>query len=195
MPLAFAAGILLPAMLGNVNIGVRHILPVYLAMAMLAGAGLVRLAQKNAFVAAFMVLWTALSGGISHPDYLAYFNEFALGDPESFLVDSDLDWGQSTKPLAARLKQLGATQVNFGVRNGRSAYLETWPGLPKITPIHPAQPAEGWTAVSPTIDRTTQYGLYFRYPNLQPWFDTLRPVEHVGAYRLYYVPPGSLQRR
>ena len=111
MPLAFAAGILLPAMLGNVNIGVRHILPVYLAMAMLAGAGLVRLAQKNAFVAAFMVLWTALSGGISHPDYLAYFNEFALGDPESFLVDSDLDWGQSTKPLAARLKQLGATQV------------------------------------------------------------------------------------
>ena len=36
---------------------------------------------------------------------------------------------------------------------------------------------------------------YFRYPNLQPWFDTLQPAEHVGAYRLYYVPPGSLPRR
>jgi hypothetical protein len=194
MPLAFAAGILLPAMMGNVNIGVRHILPVYLAFAVIAAAGLMRVARASALAALVLVLWMAVSGAISHPDYLAYFNEFAAGEPEKVLVDSDLDWGQSTKPLARRLKELGATQVNFGVRNGRSTYLETWPGLPKITPIHPAQPAEGWTAVSPTIDKTTQYGLYFRYPNIQPWFDTMRPNERVGAYLLYYVPPGSLRR-
>src|SRR5262249_61607116 len=30
-PLAFALGVLLPAIWGNINIGVRHILPVYLA--------------------------------------------------------------------------------------------------------------------------------------------------------------------
>jgi hypothetical protein len=115
-------------------------------------------------------------------------------EPEKVLVDSDLDWGQSTKQLARRLKELGATQINFGVRNGRSAYLEIWPGLPKITPIHPAIPAEGWTAISPTTDKTTQYGFYFRYPNIQPWFDTLTPRERVGSYLLYYVPPGSLRR-
>ena len=92
------------------------------------------------------------------------------------------------------MKQLGATEVNFGVRNGRSAYLEVWPGLPKIKPIHPAVPAEGWTAVSPTIDKTTQYGLYFRYPTVQPWFDNLTPRERVGSYLLYYLPPGTLRR-
>ena len=194
LPLAFALGILLPAMSGNVNIGVRHILPIYLGLSATAASGLLRIGQRTAVGALVLVLWMAVSGALSHPDYLAYFNELAGGEPEKVLVDSDLDWGQSTKPLARRLKELGATEVNFGVRNGRSAYLEVWPGLPKIKPIHPAQPAEGWTAVSPTIDKTTQYGLYFRYPNIQPWFDTLRPTERVGAYRLYYVPPGSLRR-
>ena len=194
LPLAFVLGILLPAMAGNVNIGVRHILPVYMGLSIIAAAGLIRIAQTTARGALALVLWIAVSGALSHPDYLAYFNEFAGREPERVLVDSDLDWGQSTKQLARRLKQLGATEVNFGVRNGRSAYLEVWPGLPKIKPIQPAIPAEGWTAVSPTIDKTTQYGLYFRYPTVQPWFDSLTPSERVGSYLLYYLPPGTLRR-
>jgi hypothetical protein len=194
LPLAFVLGILLPAMAGNVNIGVRHILPIYLGFSVIAAAGLARAAQTSPLGALVLVLWMAISGALSHPDYLAYFNEFAGSEPERILVDSDLDWGQSTKQLARRLKELGATQVNFGVRNGRSEYLEIWPGLPKITPIHPAVAAEGWTAISPTIDKTTQYGLYFRYPNVQPWFDRLTPRERVGSYLLYYVPPGTFHR-
>jgi hypothetical protein len=194
LPLAFVLGILLPAMAGHVNIGVRHILPIYMGLSIIAAAGLIRIAQTTAVGALALVLWMALSGALCHPDYLAYFNEIAGSEPEKVLVDSDLDWGQSTKPLARRLKQLGATEVNFGVRNGRSAYLEVWPGLPKIKPIHPAVPAEGWTAVSPTIDKTTQYGLYFRYPTVQPWFDNLTPRERVGSYLLYYLPPGTLRR-
>src|SRR6185436_14514077 len=106
-----------------------------------------RIAQTTAGGALALVLWMAISGALSHPDYLAYFNEFAGREPEKILVD---------------------------------AYLEFWPGLPKIKPIQPAIPAEGWTAVSPTIDKTTQYGLYFRYPTVQPWFDSLTPSERVG---------------
>src|SRR5450759_3586974 len=126
-----------PAMAGHVNIGVRHILPIYLGLSVIASAGLIRVAQSTAAGALVLLLWRAISGALSHPDYLAYFNELVGSEPEKVLVDSDLDWGQSTKQLARRLKELGATQVNFGVRNGRSAYLEVWPGLPKITPINP----------------------------------------------------------
>jgi hypothetical protein len=194
LPFAFVLGILLPAMAGNVNIGVRHILPIYLSLSVIAAAGLTRVAQASSVGALVLVLWMAISGALSHPDYLAYFNEFVGSEPENVLVDSDFDWGQSTKQLARRLKELGATQVNFGVRNGRSAYLEVWPGLPKITPIHPAIQAEGWTAISPTTEKTTQYGLYFRYPNIRPWFDSLTPRERVGSYLLYYVPPGTFHR-
>jgi len=46
--------------------------------------------------------------------------------------------------------------------------------------------------VSPTFWKVTQYGLDYRYPDLQPWFAYLKPVERVGSILLYYIPPGSL---
>ena len=189
LPVAFSLAILIPGMTSHVNIGVRHILPIYLGFAITAATGLLHVSRRLAVAGIVLVLWMAVSGALSHPDYLAYFNELTPSPHENVLVDSDLDWGQSTKPLAQRLKQLGATSVNFGVKNGRSDYMEIWPGLPHIVPIHPGKPAPGWTAVSPTVDKTSQYGLYFRYPNIQPWFDTMEPRERVGSVRLYYLPP------
>ena len=200
LPLAFSLGILLPAMTGHVNIGVRLILPVYIGFSIVAAVAVVQLAQwertrKWAGIAAgLLLLWMAVSGAIRHPDYLAYFNELAGSDPERVLVDSDLDWGQDTKRLVRRLRELGAGEVSFGVTNGRADYLQIWPDAPRIKAIHPLVPAEGWTAVGPTLARTTQYGLYYRYRNVQPWFDRLAPTEKVGALRLYYIPPGSLRQ-
>jgi hypothetical protein len=72
--------------------------------------------------------------------------------------------------------------------------LEAYPGLPPIRPIHPLEAAEGWTVVSPTMHRTTQYGLEYRYPDLYPWFEALTPKERVGTQVLYYIPPGSLMK-
>ena len=154
LPLAFVLGILLPAMAGHVNIGVRHILPIYMGLSIIAAAGLIRIAQTTAVGALALVLWMAISGALSHPDYLAYFNEFAGSEPEKVLVDSDLDWGQSTKPLARRLKQLGATEVNFGVRNGAA---RTWksgracPRSNRSTP--PCRPRAGPPSAPPSIRR------------------------------------------
>ena len=115
------------------------------------------------------------------------------GQPDRVLCDSDYDWGQDIKRLAARLKQLGATQVNYGYINSYdNTFLETYPGLPPIKNIHPLQPAEGWTAVCPTLDHATQYGLEYRYPNLRPWYTYLPVKERVGTIDLLYLAPGSL---
>ena len=46
MPVAFAAGILLPGMTSHVNIGVRHILPIFTALSILAGLGLLYLLER-----------------------------------------------------------------------------------------------------------------------------------------------------
>lgn len=198
LPLAFALGILLPSMTSHVNIGLRHILPIYVGFSILAAVGLASLMQRAqtarwAGVAAVaLVGWLALSGAVRHPDYLAYFNEFAGDHPERILVDSDLDWGQDTVRLARRLKELGATQVSFTTLNLSPERLAVWPGFPPVKPISPLQPAEGWTAVSPTILAVRQYGMEHRYANLRPWFTYLQPVEKVGSLWLYYVPPGSL---
>jgi 4-amino-4-deoxy-L-arabinose transferase-like glycosyltransferase len=198
LPLAFSLGILVPSMTSHVNIGTRHVLPVYVGFSIVAALGLNQLARwarawkPAGTVAGLLVLWMAFSGAIHHPDYLAYFNEFVGGEPDNVLVDSDLDWGQDTVRLARRLRQLGVTEVSFTIMNMRSDLLQAWPGLPPSKPINPLTPVEGWTAVSPTFWKIRQYGLYYRYRNIQPWFAYLTPVERVGSFLLYYVPPGTL---
>jgi hypothetical protein len=181
-------------MQGNVNIGVRHVMPMYIAFCILAALAVEELLRRRPIVAAVLVLWMAVSGALHHPDYIPYFNEtiFAIGAPDQVLVDSDYDWGQDTKRLAARLRQLGVHELNYGwVDSADNHFLETYPGLPHITNIHPLHPAVGWTAVRPTLERIAQYGLQYRYPNLQPWYMYLTPRETVGTIWLYYVPPGS----
>jgi hypothetical protein len=197
-PIAFSAGILAPAMNGHVNIGVRHILPVYIAFSVIAAAGLLQLAEWAdtrkwaGAAAALLVLWLAGSGAVHHPDYLAYFNEFAGSHPENIVVDSDYDWMQDTKRLAKRMRELGVKEVNFGWLGDHQ---QLWPELPATKKIHPLEPAEGWTAVSPTIDKVVQYGLGYRYPNLKPWFDYLTPTERAGTLFLYYIPAGALAKK
>jgi 4-amino-4-deoxy-L-arabinose transferase-like glycosyltransferase len=200
LPLAFSLGILIPAMTSKVNIGVRHILPIYVGFSMVAATAVVELARRSqtrrwaGLAAAALVVWMIVSGAAKHPNYLAYFNEFAGDHPERILLDSDLDWGQDTIRLARRLKELGATQVNFNTLNLTPDRLVVWPGFPPTKGIDPIKPAEGWTAVSPTMWQIRQYGLEHRYPNLEPWFAYLKPVERVSSYFLYYLPPGSIPR-
>jgi len=200
MPAAFTLGVLLPAMSGNVNIGVRHVLPVYLAFSVMASLGLIQLARLaggrpwTGAAAGVLVVWLAATGALHHPDYIPYFNELVGFPQDRVLCDSDYDWGQDLKRLAARLQQLGATQVNYGYVNSYdNTFLEAYPGLPRITNIHPLHPAEGWTAVCPTFDHATQYGLEYRYPNLKPWYSYLPVQERVGTIDLLYLAPGSLE--
>ena len=149
LPLAFSLGILLSSMTSHVNIGLRHILPIYAGLSILAAVGLAALIERAptatwAGVAAVaLVSWLAATGAIRHPDYLAYFNEFAGDHPERILVDSDLDWGQDTIRLARRLKELGATQVSYTTLNLSAERLMVWPGLPSCAPILPAKESSG----------------------------------------------------
>jgi hypothetical protein len=201
LPVAFAMGILLPAITSHVNIGLRLILPIYIALAIAGALTLVQLAESSAtrkwaaIAALLLPAWLIYTGAACHPDYLAYFNELVASEPDKVLVDSDYDWGQDTKRLAQRLRQLGATSVSFGgIGAADDEFLQTFPGLPPITHIHPLNPAEGYTAVSPTLWRTVQYGLYYKHPEVKPWFERLQPKERVGVLLLYHIPPGSLRR-
>jgi Dolichyl-phosphate-mannose-protein mannosyltransferase len=201
LPVAFSLGVLLPAMAGHVNIGVRHVLPIYLGLSIVAAvflAELIEWAPSRKWagpLALVLTLWCVATGVIHHPDYIPYFNEL-VADGRPVTLDSDYDWGQDNKRLAARLRQLGATSVNLG-RMGKydQEFLQTFPGLPHINPINPIEPAAGWTAVSPTLALTVQYGLDYRYPGVRQWFEFLEPKERVGTLTLYYLPPGFTMSR
>ena len=95
----------------HINIGVRHILPIYPLLAIIGGVGACRFWEdmKPKYAAASIIIlllaWQLLSSVRAHPDYLAYFNEFAGSHPERILLDSDLDWGQDLLRLSTALQQ------------------------------------------------------------------------------------------
>ena len=197
IPLAFSLGILISAMTSHVNIGVRHILPMYAGFSIVAALGLAKLLRWAAAgklwpgaLAAAVILWIAASTTLQHPNYLAYFNEIAGEHPEQVLVDSDLDWGQDTVRLARRLRQLGVDHVSFETLNLNSENLERWPGLPPSGDIDLDKPLANWTVVSPSMLVLGLYQHDRKVQNREPWFGRITPVERVGALLLYYVPSG-----
>jgi 4-amino-4-deoxy-L-arabinose transferase-like glycosyltransferase len=87
------------AMVSGMNIGARHILPLYAMAAILSGAGLAALAAGNkrwAYVGAALICAHMVSALAVFPNYMAYANE-AWGGPRKvhrLLSDANVDWGQ-----------------------------------------------------------------------------------------------------
>lgn len=91
----------------NLNIGHRHILPLYLPLFIMAGALLRPSARKlSRTLAAALIVLQATESIRAYPNYLAYFNPLAGAADQRWrhLVDSSLDWGQELPSLATWLK-------------------------------------------------------------------------------------------
>jgi hypothetical protein len=184
-PLGLIAGVMAVGWYSRINIGVRHILPIYMGLSVLAAIGCLRLRQKP--VLAILLLWFAGSSLLAHPDYLPYFNELAGSQPEKIVVDSDLDWGQDIKRLSRRLHEVHADHISFLSTLVASFYNEFH--MPPITKQDPFSPAPGWNAVSVTFWKLGRLGLVHPlpdgsvlndYPDRTLWPDTLPPGERVG---------------
>ena len=111
----------------KVQIGYRHIMPVMPFIAVLAGLALARLLalKRGAWLVCGLLALNAASVLRAHPHYLAYFNEPAGGPANGYklFVDSNLDWGQGLKGVAAYLKGRGNPPVilsYFGVARPES---------------------------------------------------------------------------
>lgn len=87
------------SMLGGENIGIRHILPVYVFLTiMIAGAVsvLVESSRRWLYAVVFLLAFQAVSVTRAFPSYIAYANE-AFGGPSNvwrYLSDSSADWAQ-----------------------------------------------------------------------------------------------------
>jgi 4-amino-4-deoxy-L-arabinose transferase-like glycosyltransferase len=188
-PVAVALGIMAVGLWSRINIGTRHILPIYFCFALLSAAFVWdRFERWAPKVVLALVVWIVVSGAWQSPDYIAYFNELAGTEPERILADSDLDWGQDMKRLGAQLAKLRAQQVAFtpffGVDPSKYA------GFPQVTRGNPLQPDYGWNALSITFWKSYKMGLIGAQPPLDPWPDRMKPVQRVGrGMFLYYVAP------
>jgi len=190
VPVFAAAGILLVCLPSPINLGVRHILPIYPLLAVIGGFGVVELTGVRRWGPALvgsLLLWLAFSAAVAHPHYLAYFNELAGSEPERILVGSDLDWGQDLGLLSDALRERGVKEVTLGYFGSADV---TRHNLPRVRPLTLDQPSAGWVAVSLTTLKMQRAKLRGTMPRAFSWLDDYRPVARVGkSILLYFVSP------
>ena len=112
------------AMSSGMDIGLRHILPVYPFIVVLAALFAAMVFRwKHRFISAIFVIscifWSIEFARV-YPHNLAFFNSF-IGGPANgykYLADSNVDWGQDLKGLKAWMDQNNVKTINliyFGV--------------------------------------------------------------------------------
>jgi 4-amino-4-deoxy-L-arabinose transferase-like glycosyltransferase len=102
------------SMTSNLNIGLRHILPIYPFLSVLAAAGAWNLGIKRrawGIIVGGLVLIHAASSLRAFPNYLSYSNELWGGPSETYrvLTDSNVDWGQGLPAVKRYLETHAAT--------------------------------------------------------------------------------------
>jgi hypothetical protein len=105
------------AVWARMNIGIRHILPIYPFLFVLAGESAAALWQsRTVWKRGCLILiggWALWGSVVTYPNYLAYFNE-AAGGPKNghnVLLDSNLDWGQNLKSLKSWMGEHGVKSI------------------------------------------------------------------------------------
>jgi hypothetical protein len=196
VPLAAAVALIVVTAPSRINIGVRHILPIFAFLSMLAAVGAVALwtwgsartqdsqpgprtamwAARAAVVVLFA--WLTLSSALAHPDYLSYFNELGGSNPAKILVISDVDWGQDLTRLSTFLNERQIKHVSI-------AYVGFFDpaalGLPETVNLHCRDTATGWIAIEERYIRV--------YPECFQWIDSYPIKAYVGkTMRVYYLP-------
>jgi hypothetical protein len=202
VPLVASISILVIAAPTKFDIGVRHVMPVFAFLSMLAGIGAVRLWNWNPQPAAgsparspvtlwsgpaatlVLVTWLVVSSVRAHPDYLASFNELGGKHPENILVISDFDWGQDLARLASYLREHDIKHVSVAYSG---VYDPTALGFPETQEVGCSDTPGGWVAMEERRVRLS--------PGCFPWVNQYRPITIVGkTMRIYHLPDEPMQK-
>ncbi|GGG72588.1 glycosyltransferase family 39 protein [Edaphobacter dinghuensis] len=106
------------AMHSTMNIGQRHILPIYPFLYVLLAGAAAWLIQRNrrwSYAIAALLLWQVVTSARLAPAYMAYANE-AWGGPSllhKYLGDANTDWGQQLKAAKRYLDRRGIKNCWF----------------------------------------------------------------------------------
>jgi hypothetical protein len=134
--LLWMAGYWYTSIRANLNIGVRHLMPVYgFTFILLAGSLVTIIRNINSkkllttyyFLFAILFGWYLVENIRIYPYYLTYFNQVVLIDPSWapvnkpgyipgghwYVVDSNLDWGQDMKRLAKWIDENNVENISL----------------------------------------------------------------------------------
>jgi hypothetical protein len=198
------------AMSTNLNLGIRHVLPVYPLLFAAVGLATARLwdARPTLTLVAGPVLIAALAieSCSAYPNYIPFFNAFAGGSRGGLrlLSDSNLDWGQDLPLLAAWQHDHPDVKLYLGYFGSADPayYGIRYTNIDEGFADGPSpQPIVGPAVLA--ISATTLQGTYCRQVAGRPTWSTLwklKPIDvlggsiylfHVPARPDDYLPPGE----
>jgi 4-amino-4-deoxy-L-arabinose transferase-like glycosyltransferase len=187
-PALAAAAVIIVAVISRIDIGIRHVLPLYAPLAVcggMAGAAIIAAGWKPAFRGAkvllyLLLVWQLASSLLAHPDYLAWFNELAGSRPDATLVDSNLDWGQDLPALREAIRE-NRIKILWIAYFG-STNLQRYPLGADIRALPRNMHVRGWIAISRSLLAGVYEGRDFA------WLKNETPAAEVGkSMVLYYV--------
>jgi hypothetical protein len=176
------------SMESKINLGVRHLLPIYPFLFVLTAAALFRIRAGRLAALFPVLLLTAIAVQAAesyyiYPHYLAFFNTPSGGPVHgpNYLLDSNIDWGQGLEKLKAYLDKLHnpplcmayfgqAIPEYYGITSVR---------LPVSADLAGRNSMDCVAAVSATL----LYGLYSP-PGAYEWLRGMQPAERIG-YSIY----------
>jgi hypothetical protein len=177
---------------GNLNIGVRHLLPTFPFAILLVG-GTISLFLKPPYskLKKGLVLWFLIFQAYSvlsvYPHFIAYFNELA-GGPEKgyeYVVDSNLDWGQDLRRLSYWVEDNNIEKIHLDYFGGADAkYYLGEKYAPWWGSRSPEDLSKGdYLAVSATLLQggRSKPGPGFNEPtDYYKWLNKYQPIKKIG---------------
>lgn len=173
------------SMVNQINIGVRHILPVYPFLFLMAGAtiyqiGCLSLVKVRKFLYAilFIFIFALAYRNLSYfPYFIPYFNEL-IGGPEkgvNYLTDSNLIWGQDGRRLIMFTKnnQIPLIKIASSAINPDEFdyYQARWLSMSNEDFV---RPGPGWYALDLLAYNNEQF-------NSSSWFYRKKPDYKAGS--------------
>jgi hypothetical protein len=179
----------LAAITSRLDQGIRHVLPLYPFGFLLSGAALAELLKRSqrigAVVLSLLSLGLIIESVAAYPNYIPFFNAAARSHRVELLGDSNLDWGQDLKLLAAWQRAHPGTKlyVSYFGACDPGYYLADYTPLPGNSGslLSPQQPTESGVLA---ISASNLQGIYLEEPMRSKYRRLLKeekPIEVVGG--------------
>lgn len=185
----------------KLNIGIRHLLPVFPFTMILVSVVICNYWLKGqnlkikSTLVGILLLWQVISLISIYPHFLAYFNELAEGPNQGYIytVNSNLDWGQDLKRLKKWVEKNKIEKIYLDYFGGgdpkyylKEKYLPWWGqkdpnefekgNYLAVSATH----LQGGRAVS--VKEFEEDSSYYR------WLDIYQPIKKIGySIFVYYI--------
>jgi len=188
------------SIMGNLNIGFRHLFPILPFLYILIAKTTFDFIRRQDFqgervfriMLGFVALWVAAIPILSYPSYLSYWNEIAGGTKNGYMVETgaNYDWGQDMKRLRDFVVKNNIKKIRVDYFGGAEPgyylgdkYVGWYDKLP---------PEPGWYAISALFYQESLYRDNPEGKQTYEWLSVYPLVNRAGdSIFIFYIPGDS----